>query len=274
MALAALIAASSHAALAEALRSEYRQPTAEEIAVNPALKDQMILDVTPTSGFGLDNVDQLKAVLGQEKARADRAEQTAGKFKDLPADAAARLARLAELEKLDPNAEADKIANTKFEAAKSQLLEQFENEKKPLVERNEKLFSELDKAKRVQAATQAIVEEGGNPDVLLPHVLGSTKFVEKDGEFAVLVVDDKGNPRIGDSSGGSMNLKQLVSEFKKKDAFAPLFSASGKSGGGGQGGNGGGTPPAGSKKKSEMDLNERAAFIGEHGQEAYLNLPA
>lgn len=273
MALAALIAASSHAALAEALRSEYRQPTEQELAANPSLKDHMILDVTPTQGFGLDNVDKLKAVLGQEKTRADKAEQTAATFKDLPKDAATKLARLAELEKLDPTAEADKIANTKFEAAKSQLLEQFENEKKPLVERTEKLFSELDKAKRVQAATAAIVEEGGNPDVLLPHVLGSTKFVEKDGKFEVLVVDAEGNTRIGDSSGGAMTLTQLVSEFKSKDAFAPLFSASGKSGGGAKPGSGGGAPATG-KKKSEMDLNERAAFISEHGQEAYLALPA
>lgn len=271
MALAALIAAASHSALAEAIRGEYRQPTDAELSANPSLKDHMILDVTPTSGFGLDNVEQLKSVLGQEKSRADKAEQTAAKFKDLPADAATKLTRLAELEKLDPNAEADKIANTKFEAAKSQLLQQFEQEKQPLVERSEKLFSELDKAKRVQAATAAIVEAGGNPDVLLPHVLGSTKFVEKDGEFTVQVVDEKGNTRIGDSSGGAMTLNQLVSEFKTKDAFAPLFAASGKSGGGAKPGSGGGTPASG-KKKSEMDLNERAAFIAEHGQEAYLQL--
>lgn len=270
MALAALIAAASHSALAEGIRGEYRQPTDQEVAASPALKDHMILDVTPTSGFGLDNVEQLKSVLGTEKSRADKAELTAAKFKDLPADAASRLTRLTELEKLDPNAEADKIANTKFEAAKSQLLEQFENEKKPLVERSEKLFSALDTAKRVQAATQAIVEEGGNPDVLLPHVLGSTKFVEKDGDFSVQVVDDKGNTRIGDSSGGAMTLTQLVSEFKSKDAFAPLFAASGKSGGGTQKGTG--SAPAGGKKKSEMSLNEKAEFISTQGQEAYLQL--
>lgn len=273
MALAALIAASSHAALAEAIRGEYRQPTEQELAANPALKDHMILDVTPTSGFGLDNVDQLRSVLGQEKARGDKAESTAAKFRDLPADAAARLTRLAELEKLDPTAEADKIANTKFEAAKTQLLDQFENEKKPLLERGDKLFSALDKAMRVQAATSAIVEAGGNPDVLLPHVLGSTKFVEKDGEFSVQVVDEKGNPRIGDSAGGSMTLTQLVTEFKSKEAFAPLFAASGVSGGGGKPGTGGKAPAAG-VKKSEMDLNARAQFIEEHGQEAYLALPA
>lgn len=271
MGLAALLNATAFAALAEVIRSEYRQPTAAELAANPALKDQMILDVTPAGGFGLDNVEQLKSVLGQEKTRADKAETAAAKFNGLPSDAAKRLERLTELEKLDPNAEADKIATTKFEAAKAQLIEQHNAETAPLKARSELLFSELDKAKRVQAATSAIVEAGGNPDVLLPHVLSSTKFVEKDGAFDVSVVDEKGNVRIGDSNGGAMNLTQLVAEFKTKDAFAPLFSASGVSGGGARP-NGAPINPNPSAKKSDMDLNARAAYIAEYGQESYLAL--
>lgn len=270
MALAALLAASSVASLAEGIRGEYRAPTEQELAANPTLKDHMILDVTPTQGFGLDNVEQLKSVLGQEKSRADKAEGIATRFKDLPADAATKLARLVELEKIDPNAQADQLANTKFEAARAQLIEQHEAEKAPLKSRADLLFGELDKAKRVQAATAAIVEAGGQPDVLLPHVLGSTKFVEKDGRFDVIVVDDSGNTRIGDASGGNMTLTQLVGEFKGKDAFAPLFAASGVSGGGAR--PGGGPAPAAGLKKSEMDLNARAQYIEEHGSEAYLSL--
>lgn len=274
MALAAIIAATTHAGLADPIKAEYRTPTEAEIAANPNLKDHMVLDVSAVNGYGLDNVEALKSNLGREKTRADNAESAAAAFKDLPKDAAKRLERLAELEKLDPTAEADKIATQKFEAAKAELIAKHEEEKKPLQQRAETLFSELDKAKRVQAATAAIVEEGGNPDVLLPHVLSSTKFVEKDGKFDVSVVDGEGNVRIGDSNGGPMSLKQLVAEFKSKDAFAPLFSASGKSGGGATGGTGtGGAAPTG-KKKSEMDLNSRAQFIEEHGQEAYLALPA
>lgn len=271
--LAALIASSAHAALAEALRGEYRQPTQAELAANPALKDHMVLDVSPVNGFGLDNVEQLKTVLGTEKARADKAEQTASKYKDIPADATNRLARLAELEKLDPNAEADKIANQKFEAAKGELLKKFEEDKGKLEGDVDFLFGHLDQAMRVQAATQAIIAEGGNPDVLLPHVLGNTKFDIVDDKPVVSVIDQSGNPRIGDSSGGPMTLTQLVAEYKAKDSFAPLFDASGRSGGGTNKGNTASSTPAG-KKKSEMNLNERAAFISEHGQEAYLAMEA
>jgi hypothetical protein len=271
MALAALLSSSAASALSADLQKEYRAPTDAEVAANPALKDNMILDVTTSAGYGLDNVEALKSNLGREKARADSAESTVSAFGDLkPDDVKNKLEKLSSLEKLDPTKEADKIAEQKFEAMKADLLSQHENEKKPLKERADKLFSELDNAKRIQAATAAIVDAGGQPDVLLPHVLGSTKFVEKDGKFDVLVVDKEGNPRIGDAAGSHMSLTQLVDEFKTKDAFAPLFAASGATGGGARS-TLGSTPTVGAKK-SEMDLNTKAEYIEKNGMDSYLAL--
>lgn len=277
MALAALLASSAVAALAEPLKGEYRQPTDAELAANPALKDHMILDVTPASGYGLDNVDQLKKTLGTEKARADKAEGDLAPFKALkvkPEEVASKLEKLGTLEAIDPTKEADRLAEEKARGIKEQLVTAHNDEKKTWTERERTLLSVVDDAKRTQAATSAIVEAGGNPDVLLPHVLGQTKLVEKDGQFEVQVVDAQGNARIGDASGGLMSLSQLVDEFKAKDAFAPLFEASGKSGGGAKEGGGGGGATGSVRSKADLiDLNAKAAFIEEHGQEAYLALP-
>lgn len=281
MALKALLASTAVAALADGLKEQYRNPSDAEIAANPALKDNMILDVTPEAGYGLDNVEKLKQTLGTEKARADNAETKLKPFVDAkidPAKVSQSLERLAELEKIDPTKEADRLAEEKAKGIKDQLVEAHNTEKKGWQTREQKLVGELDKATRIQAATTAIVEAGGNPDVLLPHVLGQTKFVEKeDGTFSVAVVDAQGNPRIGDAGGGAMNLGQLVEEFKAKDSFAPLFQASGKSGGGAQNPGGGGKPAntgAVRSKADLSDLNAKAEFIEEHGQEAYLALPS
>lgn len=277
MALAALLTSTAVAALADPLKAEYRAPTEAELAANPDLKDHMLLDVTPQKGFGLDNVEQLKKTVGTEKARADNLDKELAPFKALkvkPDEVATKLNRLGELEQIDPTKEADRLAEEKAKGIKEQLVTAHNDEKKGWTEREKMLLSVVDDAKRTQAATSAIIEAGGNPDVLLPHVLGQTKLVEKDGQFDVLVIDGSGNPRIGDASGGAMKLPQLVEEFKAKDAFAPLFEASGKSGGGAPPKGPGGKPPVTGVKKSEMDLNARAEFIDAHGQEAYLALPA
>lgn len=276
MALKALLTSTAVAALADPIKGEYREPTAAELKANPGLEGHMLLDVTDEQGFGLDNTRQLKETLGTEKARADKAEADLAPFAATgvkPRDLKARLEKLGELEKLDPDKEADRLAQTKFDSMKQQLVEQHKEEKKALEERTGVLFTELDKSKRVEAATKAIVDAGGNPDVLLPHVLGQTKFVEKDGKFDVQVIDTQGNPRIGDAGGGGMTLPQLVDEFKAKDAFAPLFAASGTTGGGTtpstQNHGGQGAP----RTRADLDLNAKAEYIEKNGMEAYLALP-
>ena len=274
MALSAVIASTE--GLPEDVSKEYRDPTEAEVAATPALKDMKVLDVTPTNGMGLDNVDALRTTLSKEKGRADRAEQSAAAFGDLKADdVKARLEKLTELESLDPEKEADAIAQRKVDAAKAQMSEAHAAEVDQLKKVGSGYRSQLEDVLITDAARAAIVEAGGSSEALLPHIQSSIKLVEKDGRFEKQVVDAEGNPRIGDSQGGPMTVSQLVEEFKGKEAFAPLFVASGNSGGGAGGGSGGGSPPKGAaQKKSEMDLNQRAAYIEEHGQESYLSLPA
>lgn len=274
MALAAILAAID--SLPEALRGEYRQATDAEVQANPALKDKFLLDVTPTEGFRLGNVDGLTSKLTSTSTKLQNLEaKVAGlpegvKLEDIPT----RLTELAELKAIDPNAQADQLANAKVEAAKRDMASQFDTERHQLKGKADTYRGALDGVLRRGEAIKAITDAGGSVEALLPHVLGSTKFIETDdGKFKVDVVDGEGNTRVGDAAGNPMSLGQLVDEYKSKDAFAPLFAASGQSGGGAkQGQGGGGGAPA--KKKSEMSINDRADYISKHGSDAYLSLPA
>lgn len=276
MALNAIVA--SIDSLPADVQSEYRQPTDAEVSANPSLKDQFVLDVTPTFGFGLDNVEQLRGAVSKAQGRADTAETALAGFDGLkPDEVKANLTKLADLEKLDPEKDAEAIAKSKIEAAKTQMAEANKAEVDKEKARASGYRSQLENVLVNDKARAAIAEAKGSPEALLPHITQHIKLKETDdGKFVAQVVDAEGNPRIGDSAGTAMTINQLVEEYKGKDTFAALFEASGDSGGGAGGGDGGGsgTSGGGTKKKSEMDFNERADFIDKHGQEAYLKLPA
>lgn len=215
----------------EALREHYVAGTAENGA-----EGKFILAVESVGGWALEDVSGLKSALGKERTTREKLERDVVAFKDLdPAKAKAALSELEELKKLDPTAEADKIANTKFEAAKAQLLEKHGADIAAKEERIGKLSGAVDRLVRQAAATAAIAEARGSVDLLLPHVLAHTKVKETDaGDFIVEVVDRDGNARIGDSKGSLMDIKGLVAEMRQSDTFARAFDGDGHSGGGKQ----------------------------------------
>lgn len=233
----------------EALREHYAE------------KDgKFYLSVDPVDGFALEDVTGLKSALGAERTQRERLEATVVKFKDLDPDKArAALTELEELKKLDPTAEADKLANTKFESAKAQLLEKHGQEIGQRDERIQKLTGAMDKLVRQAAATAAIAEAKGSVELLLPHVLANTRVKETDdGEFVVEVVDAKGNVRIGDAKGAPMDLKGLVAEMRQSETYARAFEGDGHSGTGKDHDKGGGGVPKGDFGGSR---EERAAAI-------------
>lgn len=237
----------------EAFRSEYTE------------KDgKFLLNVEAVGGYALEDVSGLKSALGKERTTREGLERDVIKFKDLDPDKARdALTRLAEFEKLDPTAEADKIANTKFEAAKSQLLEKHQGEVKGLSDRNGFLSGTIDGLVREQRATAAIANAKGSVDLLLPHVLKNTRTVEKDGKFAVEVIDAAGNIRIADGQGNAMTIDDLVAEMRKTETYARAFDGDGQTGSGKQHEHGGGT---GTRGKVDGTPAERAAyFASKHG---------
>lgn len=205
----------------EALREHYAE------------KDgKFYLAVEPVDGYALEDVSGLKSALGAERTEREKLQAAVVKFKDIDPDKAREaLAKLEELGSIDPAKEADKLANTKFEAAKAQLLEKHSQEIGERDGRIKKLTDAMDKLVRQAAATAAIAEAKGSVELLLPHVLNHTRVKETDdGEFVVEVVDAKGNVRIGDSKGAPLDLKGLVAEMRQSETFSRAFDGDGHSG--------------------------------------------
>lgn len=238
----------------ETLREHYRAGTANE-----GTEGKFVLAVEAVGGFALEDVSGLKSALGKERTTREKLERDVVKFKDLdPEKAREALAKLEELGSLDPAKEADKIANTKFEAAKAQLLEKHTGEIIAREERIGFLSKAVENLLIDAAATAALAEAKGSVQLLLPHVKAHARVKEVDGKFTVEVVDAAGNGRIADAKGAPMGIKDLVAEMRESDAFARAFEGEGHSGTGK-------TPdaPAGSVKKGDMGgtREERIAAI-------------
>lgn len=155
------------------------------------------------------------------------------------------------------------------ESIKQQLLTAHGKEKTKLEARLHTLQTALEHALVEGAAVSAIAAAKGSAPLLLPFVKQRVKMVEKDdGTFEAQVVDEKGNPRVRDD-GTPMRIPQLIDELRANDDFGRAFDGRG-SAGSGMGGGGGGRA---TKKRSEMSIPEKAAFVEQHGNEAYLKLP-
>lgn len=221
---------------------------------------KFILDVEPVGGFSLEDVTGLKTALGKERTAREQAERLTAAFKDIdPAKAREALAKVSEWGNLDPTLEADKIANTKFEAAKAQLLEKHAAEIAERENRVGHLSKTVESLLIDQVATAALAEAKGSVELLLPHVRAHTRVKEVDGKFTVEVVDRDGNARIANSKGETMDIKGLVADMKASETFSRAFEASGNSGSGKVPSNG--ATPAVTKGNFGGDKSERIAAI-------------
>lgn len=249
----------------EGVRGEYKEQTAEDG------KKFFLLDVSPVNGFELDNVSSLKTALGAERTAKKKLEDQVIKFKDIDPDKARdALTRLEELEAIDPTKEADKIANTKFEAAKAQLLKKHSEELEGEKTKSSRYRSKIDRLMIDSVAKSAIADLKGSIDLLLPHVQSQTRVVEDGDDFKVEVIDKDGNVRIGDSKGQPMSIKDLIAEMRNSDKFGRAFEGDGQTGGGKRSSTGGGNPTL---KRSQMTAKEKADYQRDHGQAAFLKLP-
>jgi hypothetical protein len=203
---------------------------------------KFVLSVEAIDGLALEDVSGLKTALGKERTTRENLERQVVKFKDLdPEKAREALAKLAEFENIDPTKEADKIANTKFEAAKRQLLEKHAAELQTIKDREGHLTRTVEGLMVDQVATAALAEAKGSVELLLPHVQRHTRVKEIDGKFKVEVVDAEGNARIANGKADPMTIKDLVAEMKASETFGRAFDASGQTGSGMHpGGNGAG----------------------------------
>jgi hypothetical protein len=126
----------------------------------------------------------------------------------------------------------------KLNARIAALQKGFDTEKAALTERTTVLSTALDKALRRSAAGDAITAEGGNAKLLSSIVDQHVKLIEdeeKPGEFSVVVVDEKGNPRYT-KGGKEMTPREFVAELKASGDYDGAFAAPKSSGGGSKSG--------------------------------------
>ena len=229
---------------------------------------KFILDVNPAAGYALENVDGLKSALQKERGRAKDLETKFGSLGDIdPSEVQSKLQRLADLESLDPAKEADKIAETKIQAKVDQMAQKHQKDLQGVQGQVEKYKGQLQKLLVDDVAKSAILAAGGDERTvtyMLPHIKSQLAIEESENGFMTSVIDEYGNPRIGDSKGSAMSVQQLVEEMKSTDLWAGAFPGRKKSSGGTpQQNKTGGTPQG--KKWSDLSTAEKTALIREHG---------
>jgi len=226
----------------------------------------------------IEDVSGLKSALSKErenaKTAAQRARQLEEQYSGFDPE---EYQRLKELEAQEEERKAEKKGE--WEKLKSQMTEQHQTELGKREEREKKLLAALERKTIDADAVAALNEYKGNVTLLLPHVKGHVKMVEEDGSFVARVVDDAGNPRVN-GEGNYLTVRELVSEMRDQETYANAFDNTVKSGGGTPPGGGGGKPPGGKGaipsdlKRSTMSTKEKVAFIREHSEDEYMNLPA
>lgn len=152
--------------------------------------------------------------------------------------------RLKDLDGIDPEEhkalktaaeEAEKkkaAAEGNWKALEQQLQERHTKELGKREDRIKGLSAALERELIDAAATRAIAAEKGAVDLLLPHVRTRMRVVEEDGSYVAIVVDEKGNQRIGEKDGTKMSAEELVREMKSGEKYARAFDGSGASGSG------------------------------------------
>lgn len=256
----------------EALRSYYEPIEGDDAG---DLAGKFRLKVEGSHGFALDNTDSLKTALSAEREKARQLDTSLKSFEGIDAKKAKEaLARIAKIGDLDPAKEADRIAAEKVEAIKTQILGEVEAKETQWTGREKQLVGELNRVLVDSAALSALAAHKGNPKLLQRVVTDRLKLVEKDGQFAVEVVDDKGLPRIKDARGTPMTVEDLVLELKGDKTFGVAFEGSGKSGGGTPPASGGGSSGASgtftrsewNEKLGKADEAERRKLTSEYMQ--------
>jgi hypothetical protein len=212
-----------------------------------------------------DDVRGLKSALENERAQSTTRQ---GKITEHEATIL-RINGELETARKKPTGKSDEDVQAQIRAATEELTNRHKTELEAANATAGNYRSHLDTVMRKNAAITAISTPGqgakrtkGSPELLIPHILERTQFVEdKDANgkisgFRVVVVNEQGTPRIGDSQGNPMTLDGLLDEMFANPTYARAFEAAS---GGGSGAHNNTTAPGGKPTISSRDqdaLNE------------------
>jgi hypothetical protein len=149
------------------------------------------------------------------------------------------------------------------EAVKKQMTEAHAAELKAFESKTAKLTSALESQLIDNAVTKAISDAGGNATLLLPHVKQNVKMVQTDeGDYQAVVVDPKGTERFSMvNAGKTMQIDELVGEFRTQDTFKSAFVADSSGGGANRGSGGTKTSNPWVKGSPDYNLTEQAKIM-------------
>ena len=195
------------------------------------------LNVEPVDGWSLENVAGLKSTLGKLKERSTAAETALQPFSALERDAGELSTALSELNALREaqGNESEQVSALRqsMENLRQQSRSELEKAVAPLQVKLDARTNQLKEATITAELRKAIVDQGGNPTLLVPAMLPSVRAEETDdGRIQAVVVDSEGTARVTGADLAPMQFTDLVSEVKERPEFAPAFSANGASGGG------------------------------------------
>lgn len=146
-------------------------------------------------------------------------------------------------------------AKQNLEKIKQDLAAGHAKEIEKVTRRSEALQTQLYGLLVENAATTAVAELKGIPELLLPFIKQQVVVKEENGEFKVYVVDSAGDQRYSGLTGSPMSIKELVAEMKANEKYGRLFESDQQQGGGGMNPGGGRrTPPA---QKGTLSPNDK-----------------
>lgn len=226
----------------------------------------------------VEDVSGLKSALHKERENNKTAAQQLRELKERVGEVDPdEYQRLKDLERQIEEDKAKKAGE--WDKLKVQMSDKHQEELSKRDGREKKLLGALEQKTVDADAVSALNEHKGNVTLLLPHVKAHVRMVEEDGAFVARVVDDAGNPRVN-GDGNFLTVRELVSEMRDQETYAKAFENTVKSGGGtppngsgGQGSGGKGVIPS-DLKRSTMTTKDKVAFIRQHGEDAYMELPA
>lgn len=199
------------------------------------------LDVDPAEGFALENVHGLKEALGSERRAREAAEKATKVYTEAlgetdPATIAKSLAKLDELQKIDVKSEAGKLAQAQIDAFKEQIVAKHQQELSAKDGEIKTLSGEI-RGHLVDTEIAKVLSEDdtkGSFELLAPVMRHQIDVIVDPAsqKRVAVVVDDSGNPRVGDSGGGYMPIKALAKELRGSQVYGRAFDGSKASGSG------------------------------------------
>lgn len=223
-----------------------------------------MLNVEPVDGVTLENTESLKTALSTERTNREAAEKAVKAFGDLkPTEVTARLKKLDSLEKLDPEKEADKLAEARVQSIQDQAEAQIKETKAASEAREQSLVETVRRLVCTDAAKGALAKHKGDVELLLPHVERQTRVREKDdGHFVVEVIDANATPRLKDVSN-QMTIEDLVIEMSKSPIYGKAFEAETRGSGADNQDQGGGSQNSGDNpwKAGSINLTKQTQIL-------------